>query len=157
MQAPDPIEAALMRLMPTALSESGQSAIEGMLDDLAASAGDTVPISPPKPVWHWVMGGGIAAAIAGLITIFPVETELRSSLVAYPTPIDPPGWELVSESDRIESIAAEEWYENSEGDAMMAMRVNAVEENQVLDEESGMIVQISVPREEILLMPITAF
>jgi hypothetical protein len=40
---------------------------------------------------------------------------------------------------------------------MRALRLNAVEENNVRDEESGMVVRISEAREEILLMPISAF
>jgi hypothetical protein len=63
---------------------------------------------------------------------------------------------LVSESDRIESMTDEGWQEEN-GSAMHALRLTAVEENNVRDVESGMVVRISEPREEILYTPITAF
>jgi hypothetical protein len=40
---------------------------------------------------------------------------------------------------------------------MHALRLNVVEENSVMDEEPGIIVLISQPREELLLMPISSF
>jgi hypothetical protein len=40
---------------------------------------------------------------------------------------------------------------------MHALRLSVVEENSLRDLETGIVVQISEPREEILLMPITAF
>jgi hypothetical protein len=64
---------------------------------------------------------------------------------------------LISESAWIDSMTDEGWQENPDGSAMRALRLNAVEENNVRDEESGMEVLISEAREEILLMPISAF
>ena len=64
-----------------------------------------------------------------------------------------PGFVLVSESDRIESMTDEGWQEDLDGSAMHALRLVAVEENNVRDEESGMVVRISEPREEILYTP----
>ena len=63
----------------------------------------------------------------------------------------------MGESDRIESMTDEGWQEDSDGSAMRAMRLRVVEENSVLDEETGIVMQVSEPREEILLMPVSAF
>lgn len=159
MQALDPMEVALMRLMPTALSEAGQSDIEAMLDELAGPlAENAVPISKMSSTFRWIVAGGIAAAVAGLAA-FSTTPDLvpQVSLVSSSTEVDRPGWELVSGSDRVQSVTDEGWLEDADGVAMLAMRINAVEENKVRDEESGIIVQISEPREEIFLMPITAF
>jgi len=67
------------------------------------------------------------------------------------------GLVLVSESDRVESMTDEGWSEDVYGSAMHAVRLNVIEENQLRDEESGMLVKISEPREEVLLMPISSF
>jgi hypothetical protein len=158
MQAPDPIETILARLMPPALSQDGQSEIEAMIDDLAGpEVADITSISSGKSLTRWMIGGGIAAALAGLLAVFPL---IQGS--PAPTPVvvkteKPAGFVLVSESDRIESMTDEGWLESVDGSAMHALRLSAVEENNVRDTESGMLVVISEPREEILYTPISAF
>ncbi len=159
MQAPDPIETILARLMPSALSDDCQFELDEMIDELAGPvAENVVPISSGKWIARSVIGGGIAASIGALIAIFPMLNDSQSQQVAAVSPEkSSSGFVLVSESDRIESMTDEGWQEDSNGSAMHALRLNAVEENNVRDEESGMVVKISEPREEILLMPISAF
>lgn len=150
MQAPDPIETIMARLMPPALSEECQFEIETLIDDLAGPE-NVVGIS-----WltRCVIGGGIAAAIGALCAVIPMIHDAPQPHVAVTSPS---GFSLVSESDRIESVTDEGWQESADGSAMHAVRLSAVEEDNVRDEESGMVVQITEPREEILLMPISAF
>jgi hypothetical protein len=154
MQAPDPVETILARLMPAALSQNGQSEIDEMIDDLARP--EVEPISSGLWLGRWMIGGGIAAVAAGLLAaLLLLETVSKNpSVAAHQMPA---GIVLVSESDRIESMTDEGWQESADGSAMHALRVSAVEENKVRDEESGMVVQISEPREEIFLTPISAF
>jgi hypothetical protein len=64
---------------------------------------------------------------------------------------------LMGESDRIESMTDEGWQEDSDGSTMRAMRLNVVGENSLLDEETGIVMQVSEPREELLLMPVSTF
>ena len=64
---------------------------------------------------------------------------------------------LVSESGRVQSMLDEGLQDIGDGSAMQATRVNVVEESKLLDEETGIVVQISEPREEVLLMPVSAF
>lgn len=154
MQAPDPIETILARLMPPALSQQCQSEIETVIDDLAGPE-NVVGIS-----WltRCVIGGGIAAAIGALCAVFPMIQRSSNSQVAVTSSAESPsGLVLVSESDRIESVTDEGWREDSEGSAMHAVRLRAVQENNVRDEETGMVVRISEPREEILMMPVSEF
>jgi hypothetical protein len=40
---------------------------------------------------------------------------------------------------------------------MRAMRLSVVEENNLLDEETGIVMQITEPREEFLLVPVSTF
>ena len=156
MQAPDPVETILARLMPPALSQDAQFEIDAMIDDLAGpEAEKVVGISSGRWLVRAVIGGGIAAAVGAMIAIFPMNSTSRVSTV-LPMPAASE-LVLISESARIDSMTDEGWQENPDGSAMRALRLNAVEENNVRDEESGMEVLISEAREEILLMPISAF
>ena len=159
MQAPDPIEAILARLMPPALSQSAQFDIEGMIDELAGpEAENVVRISGKAGMKRWMVGTGIAAAIGALCALLPMVDRSSEPKVASNLPHQSsPGLVLVSESDRVESMTEEGWQDDSEGVAMQTLRMNLVGENRLRDEASGMIVQISEPREEILLMPISTF
>ena len=155
MQELDPssIEAALARLMPPALSQGCHSEIEAMFDELAGPAPLNTPSIPFYLCW---VGFGIAAAI-GVLCAVPPFVQKTPELSAEAISLFPTGLVLVSESDRVQSMTDEGWQEGSDGTAMHAVSFNAVEESNLLDEESGMLVQISIPREEILLHPISAF
>lgn len=172
MQKPDPIEDILARLMPPALSEEGQRGIEAMIDELAGESEPVqqIPVVAEGPVLEvvhspWprrIAAAGIAAAVAVLAATF-VPTSYGPALDSVAA-LDsqameelPPEFVLVSESDRIESSTDEGWVEDSDGSTMRALRLNVVEENNIRDEETGIVVQVSEPREEILLMPISAF
>lgn len=147
----DAVEAALGRLMPPALRQDFQADLDEMIDELAAGS----PARPHSWSSRWLVTGGIAAAVAGLCAIFSVFQP--SALVAVLPRELPLGVVLVSQSGRIESMTDEGWQEDADGYAMHAVRLNVIEENEVRDEETGMLVQISQPREELLLSPISAF
>lgn len=159
MPALEPIEAALARLMPPAFSDDGQRGIEAMLDELAGDRNDAKPsrsgIRRPGP---WLIGTGIAAAIGVLWAVMPsARNDSHPVAVAIRSNASSSGLVLVSESSRVESMTDEGWREDADGAAMQALRLNVVDENSVRDEETGMIVRISEPREEILLTPVSAF
>lgn len=160
MKAPDPVlemEAVMARLMPPAISQDCQYELEALIDDLAGPEPAMV-ISPVNWTLRAVLGGGIAAAIGALCAIFPFDeaSPVARAVASVPADIDS-GLVLVSESDRVESMTDEGWSEDVYGSAMHAVRLNLVEENEIRDEESGMLVKISEPREEMLLMPISSF
>lgn len=157
MHKPDPVETILARLMPPALSEDGQRDIEAMLDELAGPVVAMSPPAPPSVSWarRWAIGGIAAAGVAAAM-IFPMKPA-SSPVAAAPEQELPAEFQLVSESDRIESTSEEGWLEDSDGSAMQALRLNVVEENNILDEETGIVMTVSEPREEILLMPVSAF
>ncbi|MEO8615561.1 MAG: hypothetical protein ABI600_10495 [Luteolibacter sp.] len=151
----DAIEAALARLMPPALSEDCQFEIDAMLDELAGPEIEEVVEMPERSSRRWITGSGIAAAAAGLLVIIPflkttpIQTTAKVSVKTS-------GLVLVGESDRVESMTDEGW-RDSDGSAMHAVRLNVVAENSLRDEETGIVMQVSEPREELLLTPITAF
>ncbi len=151
----DAIEAALARLMPPALSEDCQFEIEAMLDELAGPEIGEVVKMPQHSARRWITGSGIAAAAAGLLAIVPFlkTAPIQTTAIAS---AEPSGLVLVGESDRVESMTDEGW-RDSDGSAMHAVRLNVVAENSLRDEETGIVMQVSEPREELLLTPITAF
>ncbi|MCX6878871.1 MAG: hypothetical protein NTW21_34430 [Verrucomicrobia bacterium] len=159
MSAPNPIEAALSRLMPPALSESGQRLIEAMLDELAAAAPQAETTARDKPrLARFAVPLGMAAAIAALVALVPRKEPVTPPLVLDQTaPETGSGLVLVGESDRIEAMSDEGWMADPDGAAMQAVRVRVVEANTLRDEETGIVVQVSDPREEMILMPVTVF
>lgn len=159
MQAPEPIETVLARLMPPALSQDRQLEIEELIDELAGpEPAKIVRFSRASYPLKLVLGGGIAAAIGALCALAPM---MRNPAAAPQAQIPPPppasGLVLLSESDRVESVTEEGWRDDASGTTMRATRLNVVEENNVRDKESGMKVRISEPREEILLTPVDSF
>ncbi|MES2661600.1 MAG: hypothetical protein V4689_23480 [Verrucomicrobiota bacterium] len=159
MQAPDPVETILARLMPQALSQDCQYELEAMIDDLAGpDADNVVEISPVNWTARWIIGGGIAAAFGALCAVFSInEKSSEHQAAVTPAKESSAGLVLVSESDRVESMTDEGWKEDAYGSAIHAVRLNVVGEDQMRDEETGMVVRISEPREEVLLMPISSF
>lgn len=151
------VEAMLSRLMPPGLSDDGQRGIEDMLDELA---GPPVVVAAAKPghgSWmRRMFAGGIAAAGVTAALVFPLAPA-PSPVTASATVETPAEFVLVGESDRIESTTDEGWVEDSDGSAMQALRLSVIEENSIRDEETGIVMQVSEPREEYLLMPVSAF
>ena len=161
MQAPNQIEAALSRLMPPALSEGAQRSIEAMLDELAAASPDAAPRGRAKPRRsRFVVPFGIAAALAALLAIQMPRRggdTLPLALERPATAQTASGLELLGESDRIEAMSDEGWVADPDGSAMQAVRVRVVEANTLRDEETGIVVQVSDPREEMIFTPVTMF
>lgn len=161
MQTPDPIEAALARLMPTAMSVSGQRSIEDMLDALAAD----LPAAKVVP-WYRrpAIGLSAAAAIAGILAIpallqtgAPARGLSPRFAQAEKTEDAAPALQLLSEADRIESMSDEGWVSNPDGSVRQAVRVRTVGENTFKDRETGYTVRVSEPRDETVLMPVSSF
>ncbi|MEI6676590.1 MAG: hypothetical protein WCO57_15580 [Verrucomicrobiota bacterium] len=105
MPAPNPIENALSRLMPSALSESGQRSIEALLDELAAAAPGTAATRTAKPwIVRRLVPFGIAATLATLLALAPRKAVItRAPLVHRVATAAQSGLVWVSESDRNEA------------------------------------------------------
>ncbi len=159
MQTPDSIEAALSRLMPPALSESGQRSIEAMLDELAAAA--PAAASPGFKLRLLAVPLGIAAALVAWLSLAPRDAlapAVATVAIARPAAGEPASrLLLVRESGRVESVSDEGWMSDPDGEAMAAVRVRVVEANTFEDEDSGIVVQVSDPRDEVILTPVSVF
>ena len=156
MQHLESVEDILGRLMPPALSQSCEEEIGELLDELAAES--VVPLSAaktPRPALRW-WAGGIAAAGAAAAFVIPTLSGTGGTAVsAAPSPRA--NVVLVSESKRVEAVRDEGWQDIGDGAAMRATRLSLVEESTLFDEETGLEVRISAPREEVMLMPVSAF
>jgi hypothetical protein len=167
MPAPDPIEATLQRLLPPGLSEAGLGSIEAMLDDLCGgeepvTAEPVAPASgkPSDKRWSFI-ASGIAASLAAVLAINVDTNPPLTDLLAMDAPIaaqsTAQGLVLLGGVNRIEEMSDAGWIAAPDGMAMEATRIRLVEANTYRDEETGVLVEVSEPREEILLTPITAF
>jgi hypothetical protein len=146
------VENILTRLMPPALSPAGQSEIDAMIDDLA---GELKSGGGPR---RWpLVAGGIAATLAAGFMIAQSVHRNFPQLADAVTIDEIPGFTVVSESGRVEDMVDVGWTESPDGGAMRTLRLRVVEESRLLDLETGIVMNISQPREEFLLMPVSTF
>ncbi|MFU8892649.1 MAG: hypothetical protein ACNA8L_03380 [Luteolibacter sp.] len=154
-------------LMPVALSGSATESIHTLLDELAGVENPPAEIPASKPVtprktapWN-----AAAAAVAGLLAVaawlvspqvedlaFTLSSDDHATLA-----LDPQNMHLVDESTRLAWVEDEGWLDDPDGIALRAVRMRVVEENRLLDAQTGLIVHVSSPREEMLLMPVSTF
>lgn len=157
------IEAILARLMPAALSEAGHGEIEESIDELAAESG----LGKPEPSsrsfqWIWRSGAAAAAVLAALLiqnldqNPTPLAANEASAVPAMPVN---PKQELitVSQTESLESVVEAGWQDDGLGKAHQALRLQLVQRRQLLDGETGILMTVSEPREEVLLVPVNAF
>lgn len=145
------MEKALMRLMPVALSDSTQAAIEERIDEMAGCG--VVRYDFPHLI-KWL--GGIAAAVAIGVFAFPYgirEAAPRAETVPEPEE----GMVVLAEMDRVENVRDEGLFVDAGGSAVRKMRVRVVGESRMLDEETGIEVTLTSPREEMYLLPVSTF
>lgn len=144
------MERALMRLMPVALSDSAQAEIETQIDELAGGA--HVVRQDFSPWAKWL--GGIAAAVAVGIYAIPSGTRESTPLVGSTADV---GMVVLNELDRMQSIRDDGLFVDPAGSAVRKMTVRVVGESRIRDEETGIEVTLTEPREEMYLMPISTF
>lgn len=159
MESPEDIEKALSRLMPAALSESGRRSLDELIDGLAAGKPVAAAPAPVRRPWAW--GAGIAAAAAALVVALNLTaTAPEEGVVEAALPVAPAargGLVLIGQSERVETAVPEDWMSESDGVAHRAWRLRVVDEERLHDVETGYEVLVSRPREEVVLMPVTAF
>ncbi len=156
MQKPDAhteMEKALMRLMPVGLSEGAQSEIEAQIDELAGEVGG-VRFGFSRSA-KWLAGSGIAAAVAIGFAVFPFGEKDAPPIAAAPD-VDP-GLVVLAASDRVEDVSDEGLFVDAGGSAIRKVRVRVVEESRIRDEETGIVVMLSEPREEMYSVPVSTF
>lgn len=160
MPKADSIEDILARLMPVAMSGEAEERIGETIDQLAEESGVTVPVRPVLAMWPW-FGGAAAAAVAVIAAIAYTRQQPAdgSHLVADGSGPSSPDTELVSvsRSDSLQSVVEEGWRDDVQGNTHKALRLHMVAEQHLLDKETGILMTVSEPREEVLLYPVNAF
>jgi hypothetical protein len=156
MSRPEDIENILARLMPTALSERAGMEIEESIDQLAQDAGlDISPIRPAPVRWPWVAGLAASAVFAALAIWKPDAVSPPS--VEVPSVPDVTELVRISHTDTLQSVVQEGWHDDVAGKPHQALRLHMLAQQQILDEETGIVMTVSQPREEVLLVPVHTF
>lgn len=159
MSKHEDVEAVLSRLIPASLSQHAHEALEQLVDPSASGTPEeatTLAAKIAKLPWK-SLGGMAAAAALALGSWAAIEQAERKTATTTSPAQHAKDMILLGESDRVEDMVDEGWQSFDDGSAMHAMRVHLVGESQYHDEETGILVTISEPREEIILMPVSAF
>jgi hypothetical protein len=154
MESPEELEKALSCLMPAALSESGRRSLDELIDGLAAGQSTAAAPAPPSRPWAWA--AGIATAAAALVFAVTLSGPAVVPEVAGPQAAAA-SVVRIGHSERVETAVPEDWVSESHGVAHRAWRVRVVDEERLRDVQTGYEVLVSRPREEVVLMPVTAF
>jgi hypothetical protein len=149
------IEAALARLMPTALSQGAQLDIEEMIDELAGpESKKVVKLISKLGTKYWQIGGGIAAAIAALCALFPIANRssgLNDIAVSAPKQV------LLSKSDCVKASTNEGRRESSDGSVVQEFGVDNVSVSSMLDIPSGMEIHFNEMSCATLIVPVSRY
>lgn len=157
MHNPETIEKALFRLIPVAMSDGAQADIEKMIDDLEH---ESDPKSSKKRFRSiWIVAAGIAATAAFGVFMPLSQQNFPSDFAVTPEEGIQYESELVylAESDRVDGVSDEGLYVDAGGSAVRKVRVRMIEESQVRDQETGIVLTLSEPREEMYMMPVSTF
>jgi len=153
------MEKALLRLMPVAMEEEAQERMEAMLDELAGDS--KVVRSDFRKTSRWLAGMGIAAALGlGVYLSIPRQNSPVESVKSVPVSTQsdlPPELVFLSETDRVEGMSDEGLYIDTGGSAVRKVRIRVIEESQIRDEETGFVVMLTEPREEMYMVPVSNF
>lgn len=144
-------EEALQRLIPVGLSEGLQEELDASFDELAGESKMDF-----RAAAKWIVGIGAAAAVVmGLFLAFTNTETSGDRLVG----LDEVEADVIflEELDRVEDVSDEGLYVDAGGSAVRKLRVRLVEETRMRDEETGIVVDLSAPREETYLVPISTF
>jgi hypothetical protein len=154
------LETKLRRsLMPVALREEATDSIQAMLDELAASApARTAPQAASRTPWIAVAAAATIALLAttAALLVRPAA-PIADTANSVESSVIPGAMHLLDESTRLASVEDAGWHSDPDGGTLQALRVRVVEEDRLLDEDTGLIVNISSPREEMLLTPVSTF
>lgn len=155
LETTDDIEKALFRLMPVALSGPASEENDNLIDELA---GDTIDRSKKTISWRFFTAVAAAITIGWFVALSGPEAGTK-----HVASTDSQAGKEMSEmvfltgSDRVEDAEDEGLFVDTGGSAVRKIRFRVVEETQVRDEETGIIVMLTEPREEQYMVPVSTF
>ena len=155
------IEEKLARLLPPALSEDAQHEMEALIDDLAGV--DDVHASGFEwKAWSWKVAAAMALLAVPVVMISKnnrpfadaslaiLDTDLAHSLS--------PEMVLLKSTRLIDGRENDGLIVPSDGSAPhYRYRYHVIDEEQVRDPESGSVITIRQPRQEVVTIPVTHF
>lgn len=155
MSKADTVEEILARLMPVAMSESAEEEIFDNLEELASTLDHESVGGVPKR-WPWITGAAAAFGLSALGVLHTSHSSPnRGTLAASPDSL--PSLVNLSRIDTLQSIEGQGWWEDGEGNAHQSLRLNMVAHQEILDQETGIRMTVSEPREETILVPVSTF
>lgn len=169
MASVEHVEQVLQRLVPVALSLRATREIEADLDALAARAGPGTAAAPEgsawRPAagrrgkaWHFGMGSAAALVAGGLTALWWWPDPLHAFRVERPAAAgEVQDLELIREVNRVESAVDEGTLADESGGMHRILRYRVVGEAYVRQASTGEVVRVVEPREEVVLVPVTAF
>lgn len=161
MSRPEDVEAILARLMPAALSEQAGTEMEETLDQLAQDAGwqTAAAVTPAPARWPWAAGIAAALALAGIVLWKPAPVSPAGTAGIQPPVESTENSDVVriSETETLQSVVQEGWHDDVGGKPHQALRLHMLAQQQIRDEETGIVMTVSEPREEVLLVPVHTF
>lgn len=144
-------EEALQRLMPVGLSAGLQEGLEECFDELAGESKMDFYAVAKRIAAIGAVAVLVAGLVLGMIIIQTPGDRLAGLDEAEPDVV------FLEELDRVEDVSDEGLYVDAGGSAVRKLRVRVVEESRIRDEETGIVVDLSAPREETYLVPISTF
>ncbi len=157
MKPVEQIETALERMVPVALSQRASGDLDEMIDALAIQAGEKAP-------GHWrALSGWSAVAAALAIGVFsawawgpwhtaPPHSARQNDVGKADSEI-----EFVGLTNRVGEAEDAGMLADEDGGMLRVLRYQVVEEEVVRDKRSGMLVRMTEPREETVLIPVSNF
>lgn len=168
MDEREDVEAVLRRLMPVGMSAGAVGRIEeGFCEGEVGGGGELEEggeviddgVTGGKKYFRWA---GFGAAAAVVVVVWGVGAWLEEgggSALDLTKEVAGKAAGIVSlaEMDRVEGVTDEGLYVDAGGSAVRKVRVRVVEESRVRDEETGIVVMLTEPREELYLLPVSTF
>jgi hypothetical protein len=150
------VEEILARLMPVSLSDGAEVRIRSALEQRAQESGVDVPSRPVRVAWF--LWSGTAAAVLTWV-VWVSHTTHGAPASKDLAEVSPQEGKLVSlsHSASVQSVEEDRWQDDAHGRVLKALRLRMVAEQQILDKETGIVMTVREPREELVLYPVTAF
>lgn len=159
LKTPTDIEKALGNLMPVALSERAVEEIENSLDQLIGESDERMPVSFPCGLWKMI--SGIAAiAVAGFFVISAIPPD-KAAVTAETSEDDfyseSSDFIVLNQTDRVEEVEDQGVFIDQRGSAVRRVRVRVIGERRMRDEQTGIVMKLTEPREETYIVPAMNF
>jgi hypothetical protein len=155
LHSPGDIEKALERLMPVALSERASRETNTLIDELS---GETPTKKQTYRKWPAALGIAAAISLAAFISLPKSQPATQQTAAKESTSESAePTIAFLAEADRVENVRDEGLYIDTGGSAVRKLRVRVVAETSIRDEETGIVFQLTSPREELHMLPVSTF